>query len=112
VYQSTETGRSEIWAQPFPGPGPRSQLSVKGGTVPRWHRNGTELFYIAADRQLMVMSMTTGGVRLQASAPRALFRLPTTYDSYEVAANGKQFLVNTVIAEASPITVILNWKPR
>jgi hypothetical protein len=80
--------------------------------VPRWRRDGSELFYVAADRQLMVMSMTTAGGRLQASSPRALFRLPAIFFGYEPAADGKRFLVNTVIAEASPITVILNWKPR
>ncbi|HSM49872.1 MAG TPA: protein kinase, partial [Thermoanaerobaculia bacterium] len=34
AYQSNETGRFEVYAEPFPGPGERVQLSSDGGTDP------------------------------------------------------------------------------
>jgi hypothetical protein len=42
--------------------------------------------------------------------PRALFTLSTT-SSYEPSPEGQRFLVTAVVSDASPITVILNWKP-
>ena len=38
-----ESGRSEVYVQPFPGPGGKLQISNGGGMFPRWSRNGREL---------------------------------------------------------------------
>ncbi len=110
AYQSTETGQSEIYIQPFPGPGPKVQVSVGGGTLPRWRGDGDELFYVAPDRRLMAVSIVQRGSRLETGPPLALFTLLTT-TSYEPSANGQRFLVTAVVSQASPISVILNWKP-
>jgi hypothetical protein len=42
--------------------------------------------------------------------PCALFTLSTT-KTYEPSLDGQRFLVTAMVSEASPITVILNWKP-
>ena len=110
AYQSDETGRPEIHVQPFPGPGPKFQVSVGGGTLPRWRRDGRELFYVAPDRKLMAVSVTPRLATLETRAPRALFTLSTT-SNYEPSSDGQRFLVTAVVSEASPITVIMNWKP-
>ena len=111
AYQSTETGRNEILVQPFPGAGPRSQVSVDGGTLPRWRRDGRELFYLASDGSVKMMSVTPNGARLDISSARPLFQMPAVFGPYETSADGQAFLVNIVVSEAPPITVILNWKP-
>jgi serine/threonine protein kinase/Tol biopolymer transport system component len=110
AFQSDETGRSEIHIQPFPGLGPKVQVSVGGGTLPRWNRDGRELFYLAPDNRLMAVSVSEVNGRLDAQSPRALFTLTTT-STYEPSPDGQRFLVTAVVSEASPITVILNWKP-
>ena len=109
AYQSTETGQREIHVQPFPGPGPKVQVSVGGGTMPRWRRDGGELFYLAPDRRLMAVSVSQSDSRLEAGTPRALFMLSTT-TSYEPSPDGQRFLVTAVMSDASPISIILNWK--
>ena len=110
AYQSTETGQSEIHVQPFPGPGPKLQVSVGGGRLPRWRRDGGELFYLTPDRRLMAVPVARSGARLETGTPRALFTLSST-SSYEPSPDGQRFLVTAVVSQASPITVILNWKP-
>ena len=45
AYASDESGRPEVYVQPFPGPGPKIQISTAGGIQPRWRRDGKELFY-------------------------------------------------------------------
>jgi hypothetical protein len=85
-------------------------VSVGGGTLPRWRRDGGELFYLAPDRRLMAVSVSQSGSGLSAEPPRALFTLSTA-TRYEPSPDGQRFLVAAVVSEASPITVILNWKP-
>src|SRR5262249_25271693 len=45
AYGSNESGRSEVYVIPYPGPGPRQQVSNEGGTAPAWSHDGRELFY-------------------------------------------------------------------
>ena len=48
AYQSDETGRYQVYVQPFPGLGGDVALSTDGGTQVRWNPHGTELFYVSA----------------------------------------------------------------
>src|SRR5262245_58465622 len=75
AYQSNESGRFEIYVQPFPGPGGKSRISTAGGAQARWRRDGTELFYLSLDAQLMAVPLraSPNGKTLEASAPVPLF---------------------------------------
>ena len=42
---SNESGRDEVYVQPFPGPGRKWLISTDGGINPVWSRDGRELFY-------------------------------------------------------------------
>ena len=53
AYASNESGRSEIYVRPFPGPGGVWQISRGGGTFPTWSHARRELFYSALDQRLM-----------------------------------------------------------
>ena len=44
-----ESGRSEVYLTSFPEPGERIRVSAKAGLVPRWRRDGRELYYVSAD---------------------------------------------------------------
>src|SRR4030095_9293979 len=55
AYQSDESGRVEIYVQPFPGPGRKVRISVSGGVQARWRRDGKELFYLGSDNRLMAV---------------------------------------------------------
>jgi Tol biopolymer transport system component len=124
AYTSDESGvaQYQIYVQSFPAGAGKFQISVgAGGTQPRWQRDGRELFYIAADGKLVAVEVKTAP-KFEAGAPKALFdprmatagvvNLPFRYD---VAADGKRFLVNTVAngtesSAAAPITVVMNWQ--
>ena len=54
AYMSDESGRLEIYAQAFPGPGEKYTLSTQGGKEPVWSRDGREIFYRDGDRMMVV----------------------------------------------------------
>jgi serine/threonine protein kinase len=122
AYQSNESNRFEIYVQPFPDSGTRQQVSTNGGTQVRWRSDGKELFYIAVDGRLMAVpiQVSSDGKRIIAGTPVPLFAtqsgdaVQTIYrPQYMVSANGQRFLMSTLTDEgASPLTVILNWKPK
>ena len=122
AYESDESGRSEIYVRPFPGPGGQWQVSTAGGKDPRWRPDGKELYYIASDSRLMAAPIASSGTALQPGLPTALFqprilgggtRFGGTRQQYDVAPDGR-FLINVSVDEgnAAPITVITNWQPE
>lgn len=102
AYTSDESGREEVYAQPYPGPGARQLISSEGGSAPAWSRDGRELFYTArrpggqAGLRLMAVPVTTGST-LAAGAPRMLF--DGTFSrfavvrGYDITADSRRFLM-------------------
>ena len=71
AYESNESGRSEVYLRPFPGPGGKWQVSTEGGARPEWSRDGRELFYFESDR---IMRVTVdSGHALAVGRPELLF---------------------------------------
>ena len=70
AYQSDESGRSEVYVRPFPGPGSRAQVSAAGGLAPRWSRTGMELVFQSGDQKLMIAGYSVQGDVFRADKPR------------------------------------------
>ena len=114
AYVSNESGRSEVYVAPFPGPGGKVAISTAGGTQPRWRRDGTEFFYIASRNRLMVAAVNGQRATFEVGAVRPLFELHPRIglgNAYDVSADGQRFLVNTLVEESTsaPITLVVNW---
>jgi eukaryotic-like serine/threonine-protein kinase len=124
AYQSNESGRFQIYVQPFPGPGGKFQISVNGGAQPRWNKNGKEIFYLSLDSKMMAAPVTLSrdDQAVEAGTPAALFAvriaggpLPgIVKQQYAVSSDGQRFLVNLTPDEgaASTITMIWNWRGK
>ena len=111
VYRSNESGRDEVYVQPFPGPGPRTQISTGGGTFPTWPRKGKSLFYLDSSNRVMSVDVVPKGGSLEPGNPVPLFTV-SVGATYEPAPDGQRFLINEITRPPSPITILLNWKPR
>jgi Tol biopolymer transport system component len=123
AYVSDESGRNEIYVQPFspdgnPSAGKRP-ISTNGGTDPRWRRDGKELFFLAADGKLMSAAVKLlASADLKTEAPHPLFEIPpissrvaTGSFRYAVSNDGQRFLVLLGPNEPpQPLTVITNWQ--
>ena len=116
AYISNESGRYEVYVQPYPGPGGKWQISTEGGTEPAWNPNGRELFYRSGDKMMAVDIATQPGFTV--GKPRALFAgwyeaTPATFSNYDVTPDGQRFLMlkrNEQEASApTQINVVLNW---
>jgi hypothetical protein len=99
-------------------PGHKRQVSIDGGAMPRWQREGKELFFLAANQYMMSARVNNATV-FDLDPPAPLFRtrlivqgseaggLPTSYD---VSADGQRFLLNGPPEDPGPpMTVVLNW---
>jgi len=123
AYESDKTGRHEIYVRPFPGPGNDFLASTSGASQVRWSRDGKELFYIGADDRLMAQPITASsdGKTVDFGTPTPLFAtsilspgVNTFRPQYAVSPDGRSFVLQSLVgqATASPITIILNWKPK
>ncbi|HKV80224.1 MAG TPA: hypothetical protein VJP02_18895 [Candidatus Sulfotelmatobacter sp.] len=121
AYASDESGRSEIYIQPFPAPsngGSKTPISRDGGSQPRWRRDGKELFYSSPDGKLMAVDVTEGPI-FKVGTPRTLFQVPVSQIGHnegglqvlgwDVAPDGKRFLIDTATTSSESVTVVLNW---
>ena len=112
AYDSDESGKSEAYVQPFLPTGAKWLLSRDGGRIPKWRRDGGELYYLGADGKLMAVEVKAGGV-FQSGLPRPLFatRTNSPFVHYAVTHDGQRFLIPTEVGEAgsTPAVVVLNW---
>jgi serine/threonine protein kinase/Tol biopolymer transport system component len=129
AYQSDESGRPEIYVRPFVAPGDRvpvaaptgspSLVSTAGGIHPVWRPDGKELYYLDPTSTIMAAPIAVTGSTLEPGSPVRLFTARIVgggLDSaqrrqYDVAPDGR-FLINTVLDDAAPITLLQNWNPQ
>jgi Tol biopolymer transport system component len=133
VYISDETGRQELFVQPF---APRGRAA--GGTpvagkwmvssngtlgLARWSGDGKELFFTGGDGVLMAVDVDTAESRaFQAGPPRRLFQLPRPFimrtqtpgTLADVRHDGQRVLLAVPSEEITrpELSVILNWRPE
>ena len=111
AYTSNESGRNEIYVQSYPSGANRIPVSTGGGILPRWSRDGKELFYVTGDAVAAVAIRADGSF----GAPRRLFDRMNFYTSrfraYDTSLDGKRFLMIQRDPGSVPrqLNVILNW---
>jgi Tol biopolymer transport system component len=129
AYQSTESGRFEIYVRRFVVPGDAAdstaaqagqwQVSTAGGISPMWRADGKELYYIDPAGMMMAAPITETGSTVVPGTPVTLFQTNVVGGGidggqgrqYDVAPDGR-FMINRVLdSAAAPITLIQNWHP-
>ncbi len=106
TYCTAETGKYEVFVEPWPGPGARIQVSSDGGTDPVWSRDGKEVFYRDEDKMMVVAVSTAGAFR--AGKPQMLWAGHYSHGmssscggiggglseaNYDVSGDGQRFLM-------------------
>ena len=124
AYASNESGKNEVYVQPFPDLGSRHQISTDGGTAPTWSRDGRELFYTTTETfggqasltRMMAVTVATAP-SFVASPPRLLFEgrygASAQVRPYDVSRDGQRFLMvkqkERAPVSASQMILVQNW---
>ena len=115
AYGSSESGRLEIYIQPYPATGLRCQISDHGGYDPHWGVTDGEIYYLSPSGELMAVELRASD-RCPADAPRLLFRTPVATpgaarNHYAFAPGTGAFLFNAPAADPATwtISMILDW---
>ena len=123
AYVSDAQGDQQVYVKSIPATGSLWQISTDGGSMPRWRRDGRELFYRAADGTLTAVDVGANLAREGPAAasfeyvptPKPLFSgvLSDSYTSrftYQPSADGQRFaLIAPATGADVSITVVLNW---
>jgi serine/threonine-protein kinase len=110
AYESTESGTQEVYVQPFPGPGPKTRVSLDGGFRARWSRNGRELLYWASVPTSRLMTVdVVASPEFRAGTPRELFRQAST-TTWDLTPDPNRFLVEISARTAgATLALVTNW---
>jgi Tol biopolymer transport system component len=112
AYSSNDSGRTEIYVEPVPGPGGRRQISTDGGDQPRWVRNGREIIYRNGTKMMSVAVAMEPAFQ----AAKAVELFDRKFDTgaavagYDVSPDGQTFLMTRSEHEnPMQIRVVMNW---
>jgi serine/threonine-protein kinase len=126
TYASEESGQFEVYVSSFADPnGPRWQVSRDGGVKPLWSRDGTEIFYVTLDSQLMSTTVSDdpafelGPVAHMFDATRYVgLQIGTGARSFDQSLDGSRFLMTrptnpdqTEVADARLVVVLNSLGP-
>jgi serine/threonine protein kinase/Tol biopolymer transport system component len=125
AYQSDESGVPQIYVRPFPTGSGKWQISTNLGFLPRWRRDGKELFFMDAGAagRMVAVAWKGDGAAPEPGPPQYLFDSgfalaphPSSYLPYAVSSDGQRFMIPrppaTVETEntRSPIVVVEDWR--
>ncbi len=111
AYTSTESGGPQVYVTAFGGGQGKWQVSVNGGTVPQWSKDGKELYYMDTTYSLYAVPVTNTGGALQFGAPQQLisnWSAPQVF--YDVSPDGKKILLDRISQQVNQsVTVVTNF---
>jgi Tol biopolymer transport system component len=112
AYQSSESGRREIYVARLADPGSGRRLTNDGGWGPLWGRDGKGLFYVSNDRVLSVALRSASDLRFDAPLVVTTPEVPGRIDTFDVSLDGTSVLVGRLadpLMLRRDIRVWLGW---
>ena len=114
AYVSLESGTPEVYLTAFPSGEGKWQATQDGGNVPRWSRDGKQLFYVKDDR-LMAAEFQDGAVPRFGSAAALPINIVSdrifinSYTPYAVTADGRFISTQPADHTQPTIHLVTNW---
>jgi serine/threonine protein kinase/Tol biopolymer transport system component len=114
AYAGDESTSRQIYITPFPGGGPKWQVSTTDGIYPKWRGDGKELYFVTYGGAMTAVDVATSGASVTLGTPHVLFNATLeglNWGPYDVSRDGKQFLLNGSAAQDSdtPLTLVTSW---
>jgi serine/threonine-protein kinase len=106
AYVSNQSGRQEVYVRPFPNVADgRAQVSINGGSQPRWARDGGELYYLDPNSVVVATEFETEPT-FHVTSQETLFTIQGT-NLYDVASDGRFLVFESADAAGSAGEVIV-----
>ncbi|MGH7616677.1 MAG: TolB family protein [Gemmatimonadaceae bacterium] len=110
AYTSDVSGRMEVYLRALDWSGSLIHVSRNGGSEPVWSRDGRTLYYRSGRT---VYAATLSGSPLSVVATRLLFDgtflTDPGYRQYDIAPDGKHFLMLESVDRQAETIVVYNW---
>jgi eukaryotic-like serine/threonine-protein kinase len=113
AYATDETGQEEVFVERFREPDDKIQVSLNGGTSPRWRADGKEIFYVSDSSLVAVPISLTPDFTV--GEPAILFEhdnlAPESGQQYDVSPDGERIVIVEFVnrEERATIRLVLNW---
>jgi Tol biopolymer transport system component len=114
AYESTESGRAEIYVTHFPSLKGKAQIS-NGGRQIIWRSDSKALYYTTPSDYLVEAPLVERDADLEVGVLRRLFKFKNaqfnTYSahSFAVSRDGRRFIITEQEAEFSSLNLMVNW---
>ncbi len=115
VYQTDETGKSEIYARLTDGTGGKYKITTDGGRRPLWRSDKRKLYFTSMDKKLQIAYLNVTPTSISVDSITTRWDLDARNIAgnvlSDVSADGKQFIfpVTDSKLSAPPITLVQNW---
>lgn len=121
AFTSRSDARNQVYVIPFAPAWPEGQanrrwiVSENGGRMPRWSRDGEQLYYISDAGILIEHDINASSETFSFSTPRALFQTPwdtgRTYAVSPKLEGMSQFaFLDSGEDRDAPVSLLLNWQ--
>ena len=98
AYQSSESGRAEVYVARLADPGTRRRVTNEGGFGPLWSRDGKRLLYLSLGENRVFWVALQSAAELRFDAPQAATASGSEgrIASFDVAPDGKSIFVGRI----------------
>ena len=111
AYNSEETGRSEVYIRPYPALNRKWQVSVNGGSHPKWNADGSALSFFGPPSGLFAAEIHVENAEVSVSTPRLLRAFRNQFAAADVTLDFSHLLVARRVDEEhlQAFCFVSNW---
>jgi serine/threonine protein kinase len=114
AYASDESGKDQVYIVPFANSRGKWQISIDGGSTPKWMDNGKSVYFFTSDNKIMGVDINETESSLSPDQPYLVFKPGNMNISeiYDIDKTGTKILATIPTGESiqAPITLVANWQ--
>jgi Tol biopolymer transport system component len=120
LYNTTETGRWELYVSPASGGG-KQQITSTGAFESRWSADLKTIYFVGPANTVYALPITVTGGSIQPGEPRSILSftsqlVPQSFfsQSWDITPDGRRMLINVTgeDSEHSRAVLVTNWQSR